>query len=391
MSGHPVVGGAEARAVQAAATASVVARAVASYGPVEGLRAVRAMRRAAKPFADAFGPVRVVRAGRRWWPRFLLPSWPSPTFDRWADVRLAEAVRGTPDESYLSLVFLGVTARCGLGCQHCSAADELAEVEPIPIESWIHQVHTLQERGLMQLQLTGGEPMGRFDDVLSLLRSMRPGTDTWMNTSGVGLTPSRAQELADAGLVGVLVSIDHWDPARHNAFRGGHPHVFDQAVAACRAAADAGLVVAVSPCPTRADLTPEWLDRMHGLAGALGAAYLRFVEPRAAGRWRGLEVDLTPAQVALLEAFEHAANADPARAHLPVVVNYDRLSRALGCPGAGDRSLYLDAHGQARSCPFCGSPQGDVFALGLDAVRARLRTGGCGRHRSARPLAAAGA
>jgi MoaA/NifB/PqqE/SkfB family radical SAM enzyme len=316
-------------------------------------------------------------------PGFLFPTWPSPTFDRWALAQLDDLVPWSDHPGrYVAVVMLAITSRCALSCAHCSAAGELGPAEKVDLDRWIRLVARLQERGLMQLHLTGGDPMMRFDDVLTLLRSMRPDTDTWIDTSGVGLTRERAQALADAGLTGVVVSIDDWRPAAHDAFRG-REGVFRHATAACRAAADAGLVVATSLVPPRG-VTREFLDRYADLSTSLGAAFLRIVEPKATGRWAGQAVTLTPADRATVEAFERESNTSPALRDRPCVIDHDRVHRQIGCLTAGDRGFYIDTAGRAHGCPFCGHAGPDVLDGDLDEAIVALRGAGCERYVAAR-------
>ena len=131
----------------------------------------------------------------------------------------------------------------------------------------------LQDIGVAQIQLTGGEALTRFDDVLALLRSARPDSDVWMLTSGVGLTEVRARALAAAGLRGVSLSVDHPDLREHAAFRGV---AGDGAWvrSAAKAARSAGLVLALNLVVRREAANEAFLNAYLAMAGELGAAFV---------------------------------------------------------------------------------------------------------------------
>ena len=209
----------------------------------------------------------------------------------------------------------------------------------------------------------------------ALVRGAAPGTDFWVLTSGAPLTEGAARRLAAAGVTGVAVSLDHWDPARHDAFRGARG-TFDRAVRGMAFARDAGLVVAADFTATRATANLPDLLRVVAVARDHGASFFRVIEPRAAGRWASADVALGREHLDALRGLARAANARwPGGA--PIFDDVGGTQRRLGCFGAGQHYLFIDAAGDVHACPFCRAAAGNCLREGLDAIVPRLQARGC--------------
>jgi MoaA/NifB/PqqE/SkfB family radical SAM enzyme len=318
-------------------------------------------------------PRRRVRAGGRVFLDPTIPGWPSPALDRFVAgelERIAPTRAGPPP---LQLAIFAVTRRCPLRCQHCSDWDLLGPEEALPVDEVVRIAEGLSQLGAVHLELTGGEPMLRLEAVEGVCRSLGPAVDVWVLTSGAGLDARSAGRLRDAGAVGVAVSLDHWNPARHDAFRGVKG-TFERAVEGARAAADADLVVALSLTMTRETRVDD-VARVARLARELGAGFLRILEPRAVGRWAGQDVHLRPEEMGQLLRFAQAANAEAS--DLPIIDLPALGQRTVGCFGAGDRYLFVDATGGVHACPFCRGEVGSARNGGLADAVARLRARGC--------------
>lgn len=316
----------------------------------------------------------LVRVRGRVFGRLAAPGFPSLAFDRGAEVELNRQVPFRQGFD-LPMALVAVTRRCALHCQHCSEADTLHQADPLTVESLRAIVTALQARGASHIELTGAEPLQRLDAVEAVVRGALPGTDFWVLTSGALLTAPVARRLADAGVTGVTVSLDHWDPPRHDAFRGAHG-TFTRAVGGMRLARDAGLVVAASVTATRETANLPDLLRILDVARAHGATFARVLEPQAAGRWAHADVSLRAENYAALRGLARAARArwpDDA----PILNDVGYIQQREGCPGAGAHYVFVDAAGEVHACPFCHGSAGHCLRDGLDVTLARLRARGC--------------
>lgn len=101
-----------------------------------------------------------------------------------------------------------LTYRCPLRCPYCSNPWDLAEHgNEIDTGTWLRIFHEAEELGVVQLNLTGGEPLLRDD--LELLIEGAGKLDLYTNliTSGMPLTSERLSRLCTAGLDSVQISI----------------------------------------------------------------------------------------------------------------------------------------------------------------------------------------
>jgi PqqA peptide cyclase len=94
-----------------------------------------------------------------------------------------------------------LTHRCPLHCVYCSNPVELtSRAEELPTEIWSRVFREAAETGVLQADLTGGEPLARTD-ILDLVRAARAaGLYVNLITSGMPLDESRLAQLIEAGL-----------------------------------------------------------------------------------------------------------------------------------------------------------------------------------------------
>lgn len=370
----PMVSGSPVWAARAGTLGRAASLATRGRSAAAAARALRALfdqvgRRRGFPL-----PRRRVRVGGRVFLDPTIPGWPSPALDRFLAgelERIAPTSRAPPP---IQLAVFAVTRRCPLRCSHCSEWDLLGTEDALDVGEVVEVARAVAGLGAVHLELSGGEPMVRLEAVEATCRALGPEVDVWVLTSGYGLDTRSAARLRDAGAVGVAVSIDHWDPARHDAFRE-RSGAFERAVEGARAAAAAELVVALSLTATRDFTTADDLARYARLGRDLGAGFLRILEPRAVGRWAGCDVALAPAQVDLLLRFARAHNDE--NSDLPLVELPAQSQRTVGCFGAADRYFFVDAEGYAHACPFCRERAGRVLGGALPGTVARLRARGC--------------
>jgi len=315
------------------------------------------------------------RAGDRYFWDLYAPGWPSLAFDRFVERELARAT-ASPGPPALQTLIFAITKRCPLRCEHCCEWDALNRREALSRADLRRIVSRFQERGVAQILLSGGEPLQRIEDVVDLVTSAGRDSDFWILSSGHGLSAERAARLAAAGLTGVVLSLDHWDADEHDRFRR-FPGAYAQAERAAQHVRAAGLLLGLSLCPTRAFVSGENLQRYAETARRLGAGFIQILEPKAVGHYAGQDVELSPAQLQLLEAFYLRLNFDRACRDMPAVQYAALAQRRTGCHGAGDRYVYVDTDGALLACPFCRPPHGSVLEGRLDDALLALRTLGC--------------
>ena len=128
-----------------------------------------------------------------------------------------EAVRDTHDRPLRSLR-LSVTDRCNLRCKYCMPEEDylwLPREDVLSFEEMALLTGYFADLGVDKVRLTGGEPLLRRDlsRLVRLLLQDRRITEIALTTNGI-LLADQAQELYDAGLHRVTVSLDTLRPER---------------------------------------------------------------------------------------------------------------------------------------------------------------------------------
>jgi pyrroloquinoline quinone biosynthesis protein E len=114
-----------------------------------------------------------------------------------------------------------LTHRCPLACSYCSnpvggpgSAPELA------LADWERVFREAEALGVVQVHLTGGEPLVRTDLTSLVVSARATGLYTNLVTSGLPRAPKRFRELALAGLEHVQLSVQAPEAARSDRIAG---------------------------------------------------------------------------------------------------------------------------------------------------------------------------
>jgi len=260
--------------------------------------------------------------------------------------------------------------------ENCYEWDNLNKKETLSSETLKTIVAKLQAEGVSQIHLSGGEPLLKMELIADILKNAKKETDFWILTSGFKLTDENAKKLKTSGIKGLMISLDHYLPEKHNAFRG-FKDAYHWVETGVQNAIHNDLAVALSLCASRDFVTRENLMRYASLAKEMGVAFIQILEPRAVGHYKDSEVDLTETQLQILEDFYLEMNYDPKFKTFPLVSYHGYYQRKSGCYGAGNRSLYIDTDGDLNACPFCQKKSGNVLNDNLQEALLQLKNNGC--------------
>ena len=347
------------------------------------LVAIREVKRLKKLRSSVHGNRRItkfVKSGRLyyWVPDF--PGLPSPNLKKLMQL---EFVRNGNFQSKMNseiipqqTIIWGITNRCPLRCSHCCDRDNIDHKDHLSLDQLKCILKKIEDQGIKHVQLSGGEPLTRFNDMISILKEAANRIDFWMLTSGFGLTEEKAMALKKAGLIGVNISLDHWDEDQHNRFRN-NPKSYEWAVTAAENCKKAGILVSLSICATREFTSEENLEKYIQLAKTIGAHFIRILEARQVGSFSDKQVRLGKDQISLISDFAIRMNNDPEFRKFPIVVFFGYHQRKLGCMGAGNRYLYIDANGDFHACPFCRGRKGNALIDTFNSTIEKLRSEGC--------------
>ncbi|MFN8241311.1 MAG: radical SAM protein [Bacteroidales bacterium] len=342
--------------------------------PIEALGTIRKMRATRLRFAGTATLPRPFYSNGRLFLNPNIPGWPSAAFRRFARDEIA-SINGNNSGFHLHTLIMSITRRCPLRCLHCFEWDRLSGQDNLTLDDLKTIVRKYREAGICQIQLGGGEPLERMSDLVELISTFRSDIEFWLLTSGYDLTPEKANILRKAGLTGVKISLDHFNPLKHDEFRG-NKNSFNFAVEAVENCRKSGLATGLAICITGEMAEEENLHQYLRLAKSLKIDFIFLLEPRETGHFRGKEVELKPWQVETVDRFYLEVSSDTKNSY-PLVIYPGHHQRVVGCSGAGNRYLYIDSSGAVHACPFCQDPAGNAVTDDPSSITMKLRTRGC--------------
>jgi pyrroloquinoline quinone biosynthesis protein E len=245
-----------------------------------------------------------------------------------------------------------LTHRCPLHCPYCSnPVDLLRRADELTTEQWRDTLTQAAELGVLQVHLSGGEPLARGD--LADIAGHAAGLGCYVNlvTSGLGLTERRMAELAERGVAHVQLSVQAADPALADRIAGTRAHRHKLAAAAVIRAA--GLPLTVNVVLHRGN--HDQVEPLIELALQLGADRLELANTQYYG-WGLVN------RAALMPTDEQLAAAAPlvraARERLAgrmeivyVVADYRERYPKPCMHGWGARQLTVAPDGDVLPCP----------------------------------------
>jgi nif11-class peptide radical SAM maturase 3 len=112
-----------------------------------------------------------------------------------------------------------ITLKCNLACQHCGSRAGHARTQELSTAEALDLVQQLADVGIKEVTLIGGEAFLR-PDWLDIARAItQAGMVCGMTTGGFGITLETAQQMKEAGIRVVSVSVDGLE-ATHDRLRG---------------------------------------------------------------------------------------------------------------------------------------------------------------------------
>ena len=320
-------------------------------------------------------PQKWAYAGGRYHFMLYAPGFPSSQLNKMhlMEIRRMKMVK---ENSELRFAFFAITKKCPLRCQHCFEWDKLNAKELLSYDDLRNAIIKLKDMGIVQLHLSGGEPMLRVKDIARLANEFSNGMEFYVLTSGFNATRENLILLKQSGVTGIVVSLDHYDKKRHNAFRGSENSYVD-AIHAILCARELDMVVTMTICVNREMATFNELLRYANLARSLDVSFIQLLEPRQVGNYAGKDVLLNKEQLDLLSNFYEKLNFTRQYNNYPIVIFHGYYQSKIGCFSAGNRALYIDTNGDVLLCPFCHHKTGNVVTDHIPSLLPKMRAVGC--------------
>jgi MoaA/NifB/PqqE/SkfB family radical SAM enzyme len=263
---------------------------------------------------------------------------------------------------------IGITNACPQNCEYCYNKNRSGKV--MDKETIKTTIRELKDIGVFWIGLTGGEPLLN-KNIVEIIETIGDDCSSKLFTTGCTLTKQLAQDLKNAGLHSVSVSLDHWKEAEHDKIRRYN--------GAFRTALDAielfkntdGIHVSVSAVLSKEmlkqDLIEEYLDFLEGRG--VHEAWLSETKPSVAAYWKK-ELVITEAERAMLIQLQDRYNKQG-----KMTVNYlghFEDAQHFGC-SAGHKMVYVDAFGEVSPCVFIPITFGNVKETSIKEIYYKMR------------------
>ncbi|HZM76403.1 MAG TPA: pyrroloquinoline quinone biosynthesis protein PqqE [Candidatus Limnocylindrales bacterium] len=242
-----------------------------------------------------------------------------------------------------------LTYRCPLRCPYCSNPVDPRTSE-VDTGTWLRVIDEARELGVLQLHLSGGEPLARRDLTEIVRHAATLSIYTNLVTSGIGLTAQRLASLRDAGLDHVQLSIQDSRAPEADTIAGIKAHERKRAVA--KMVCDGGLPLSVNVVLHRHNV--DRLAEIASYAASLGAQRIELAHTQYYG-WGLLNRQWLLPSRDQVERAEAAAAQAMARSD-GVDIVYVRPDYYDGVPkpcmnGWGSRQLVVTPSGDVLPCP----------------------------------------
>ena len=295
---------------------------------------------------------------------------PVPVRDERALARASDRapVADTKDDPSPTTLLAEVTYRCPLHCPYCSNPVELnRRGGDLSTHEWTRVLDDARALGVLQLGLSGGEPLVRKDTEQLIAHARGLGMYVTLVTSGVGLTESRAAALGDSGIEHIQLSLQ--DAERAGNDRIGGAATWDRKLEAARLIRGLGVAFTVNAVLHRDNI--GHLESIAALAAELGAERLELANTQYYGWALANRSLLLPTREQLAEAEQAVARARARFAGrmriLYVVPDYHERTPKPCMGGWGRRYVVITPDGLALPCHAARS----ITTLSFESVRDR--------------------
>ena len=257
---------------------------------------------------------------------------------------------------------ISVTDRCNFRCTYCMPAEIFGESykflpkdEILSFEEIARLARIFVEFGVNKLRITGGEPLLRTDlHILIAMLTRMPGLEDLTLTTNAYLLPQQAQQLKDAGLQRITISLDTLDDEVFKEMNGRGISI-DRVLQGIDAAAAVGLApIKINAVVQKGvnDHTVVDLARYFKNSGHI----VRFIEYMDVGNRNGWKWDQVVPAAEIIQRIDAEMPLEPVDSNYPGEV--------------ANRYRYRDGEGEigvisSVSQPFCAN-----------CTRSRLSTDG---------------
>lgn len=259
------------------------------------------------------------------------------------------------------------TSSCNLKCKGCWAAD-YGKGDQLSFEKLDDIASQAEKLGIMDILMTGGEPLMRKADIIKLCRKHRKISFAAF-TNATLIDDAFADQIAEVGNLNMYVSIE--GSKEETDFRRGEG-VYEKALAAMERLQKRNIGFAFSACYHAKNYqtiaSDAFLDEMRRRGCWLGWLFLYV----PVGKDADLSLVCTPEQRAFVK---DKISAYCNRHDYTIIDFWNTGHSAYGCVAAGNGFIHINARGDVEPCAFCHYSDANIHDMTLvDALRSPFLT-----------------
>ncbi|ABP54445.1 radical SAM/SPASM domain-containing protein [Salinispora tropica] len=254
-------------------------------------------------------------------------------------------------------VYLYITERCQLRCEHCYMGERLDRALKMPFDQIMATLTTWRQMGGSKLTILGGEPTLHPDYIKVIRHAKQLGYEHVITTSN-GLEPAirKFRRMTPDDFAYVQISLDGGSPDSHDSVRG--TGTFDEAVRNVRELVERGFDARIICTVNRAN-AGDCL-RLLDLADEIGVSLVKFHVFSVIGSGHGAaEWGMQPMEwIEFYERLETVAPGYRTRVwYQPTYARRERMARYAadgyrGCIGRTLDRISIFPDGRAYVCSF---------------------------------------
>ncbi len=252
-----------------------------------------------------------------------------------------------------------ISSVCPYKCSYCYNLSAHSNQQLLSYETINKTIEGLLTMGAKNIYLSGGEPMLRFEMISEILNKYsNKGLGFWLITTGWSLNKDKAIKLKEEGLRGVMISLDGTWQSHIDKIKG--KGAYKNAVAAIKAASEAGLLV-VADCVIHQQLLEEaHFDNYINFAASIGVDFINLYAPRIKKDFEDEERrNLSLSELKKIGSLALRNQTLRKYRHLPLAYSPDDFESRRGCLG-GEIFFYVGPDGSVKACPFKQKILGNV-------------------------------
>ena len=292
------------------------------------------------------------------------------------------------------LVSWNTTNACNMYCEHCYRDAGAAAEEELNTQEGKALIDEIVKAGFKIMIFSGGEPLLRPDIFELVDYATAKGLRPVFGTNGSLITPQTAEKLKVAGALGMGISLDSINPAKHDRFRAT-PGAWESAVTGMRNCRAAGLPFQIHT--TVMDWNYDEVETLTDFAVSEGAVahHIFFMVPT--GRAVNIETESLKAEQyeSLLQRIMKKQQEVKIELKPTCAPQFMRIASQMGLKLrfqrgclAGTGYCIISPRGDVQPCAYLNIPLGNVRETPFseiwqyNEVLKKLRTldysGGCG-------------